>query len=251
MKDEHRIVCWFSCGAASAVATKLTLQKYGWYMPVVIAYTQVVEEHPDNMRFLRDCEKWFGQKIEILRNESYHASIVEVFDRLKFMSTISGAPCTFRLKKEVRRRFERPTDEHVFGFTLEEQHRVDRWIDANADKRILPVLIDAKLTHEDCLAIIKKAGIEVPAMYKLGYDHNNCVGCVKGGLGYWNKIRRDFPEVFEARARQEERLGARLLNYRGKRISLRELPPNAGRYEDSPEPACGALCELVSHELEE
>lgn len=31
-------------------------------------------------------------------------------------------------------------------------------------------------------------------MYDLGYANNNCIGCVKGGIGYWNKIRIDFPE---------------------------------------------------------
>ncbi len=37
-------------------------------------------------------------------------------------------------------------------------------------------------------------------MYDLGYPNNNCIGCVKGGMGYWNKIRKDFPEVFQKRA---------------------------------------------------
>ena len=25
-------------------------------------------------------------------------------------------------------------------------------------------------------------GIEIPVMYRLGYNNNNCVGCVKGGI---------------------------------------------------------------------
>ena len=36
----------------------------------------------------------------------------------------------------------------------------------------------------------------------------NCVkGCVKGGKGYWNKVRRDFPEQFEEIAAVQESLG--------------------------------------------
>ena len=54
-----RTVSWFSCGAASAVATKLS-------KPDVIVYCEVIEEHPDNKRFLKDCEEWFNQEIIIL-----------------------------------------------------------------------------------------------------------------------------------------------------------------------------------------
>ena len=40
-------------------------------------------------------------------------------------------------------------------------------------------------------------------MYDMGYPNNNCIGCVKGGMGYWNHIRKDFPEVFDSRAKLE------------------------------------------------
>ena len=32
-------------------------------------------------------------------------------------------------------------------------------------------------------------------MYDLGYPNNNCIGCIKGGMGYWNRIRKDFPDI--------------------------------------------------------
>jgi hypothetical protein len=89
-------------------------------------------------------------------------------------------------------------------------------------------------------------------MYRLGYHNANCIGCVKGGAGYWNKVRRDFPADFEEMARIEETIGpgARLLRHRsgplkGQRFYLRELDPNTGRYEDEPSIECGASCELV------
>jgi len=63
-----RIVCQFSCGVASAVATKLAIKKYG---DVEIVNAFLREEHPDNVRFLNDCERWFGQKITILKDEKY------------------------------------------------------------------------------------------------------------------------------------------------------------------------------------
>ena len=61
-------------------------------------------------------------------------------------------------------------------------------------------------------------------MYDLGYPNNNCIGCVKGGMGYWNKIRVDFPEVFERRVRQERETGRSCI----KGIFLDELEPDRG-----------------------
>ncbi|WP_230688579.1 hypothetical protein, partial [Streptococcus pneumoniae] len=70
---------------------------------------------------------------------------------------------------------------------------------------------DANLSHADCLALVARAGIELPKMYRLGYANNNCIGCVKGGAGYWNKIRRDFPSVFARMALVERSLGRTVL----------------------------------------
>lgn len=91
MKDKQ-IVVWFSCGAASAVAAKLTLEKYGKENTVRIVNNPVKEEHEDNLRFLKDVEKWLGVEIESCVNPKYpDASAVEVWDDRKFMSGIQGA----------------------------------------------------------------------------------------------------------------------------------------------------------------
>lgn len=238
-----RVVSWFSCGAASAVATKLAIERHK-DNPLIVAYTKVAEEHPDNNRFLADCENWFGRRITVLKNERYDGSIVNVFNKVRYMGGISGAPCTTHLKKEVRKRFERPDDIQVFGFTVEEKARLDRFIDANASVKVEAPLIDAGLTKEDCLGVLSRAGIELPMMYKLGYN-NNCIGCVKGGAGYWNKIRKDFPEIFKLRAEQSRRIGARLVKVKGKRIFLDELPEDAGNYPKELAIECGIACELA------
>jgi len=193
-----RIVCWFSCGAASAVATKLAIAENAGKLPLIIVYTEIAEEHPDNKRFLKECQTWFGQEIQILRNEKYEGSIYKVFEKQRYIVGIAGAPCTKFLKKEVRQKFEQLTDRQVFGYTAEEQHRLDRFIDANNDVNIWTPLIDKGLLKEDCLAMLQNANIELPEMYRLGYHNNNCIGCVKGGAGYWNKIRIDFPQHLNA-----------------------------------------------------
>ena len=61
------------------------------------------------------------------------------------------------------------------------------------------------------MGMLWKAGIKQPVMYSMGYNNNNCIGCVKGGMGYWNKIRKDFPEVFAQMAQIERDVGATCL----------------------------------------
>jgi hypothetical protein len=82
-------------------------------------------------------------------------------------------------------------------------------------------------------------------MYRLGYRNNNCIGCVKGQAGYWNKIRRDFPKVFRRMAKVERSLNAAICKTeRGgerQRVFLDELPKDAGRYEDL-DITCGLFC---------
>lgn len=240
-----RTICWFSCGAASAVATKLALAEG----PVEIVYCHVREEHPDNMRFKDDCEKWFGQEIKVIRNEKYNGSIYEVFEKTRYLVGVAGAPCTRLLKKEMRKKFEQPDDRQVFGYTLEEQDRVDRFIDANNDVNLWSILIEKSLTKQDCLAILERAGIELPVMYKLGYQNNNCIGCVKGGLGYWNKIRHDFPEQFERMANMERTINAKILKHNNERIWLTDLPKDAGDYPTEQSIECGIFCHMAEEDI--
>jgi len=242
-----RTVCWFSCGAASAVATKIALaeRERERESELIIAYTEVKEEHPDNKRFLAECEEWFGQKIEILGNDFYDRSIYRVFEK-NYIRTPKGAPCTRALKKQIRERFEKPTDRQVFGYTAEEQARLDRFIDANADVNIWTPLIEKGLGKEDCLAMLKNAGIELPVMYKLGYHNNNCIGCVKGGMGYWNKIKVDFPEHFDRMAKLERFKKQTIFKDR----YLDELKPTDGNYPQEPNIECSIFCQIAEQELQ-
>jgi hypothetical protein len=98
--------------------------------------------------------------------------------------------------------------------------------------------------------MIETAGIQLPVMYKLGYQHNNCIGCVKSsGAGYWNKIRDDFPEQFNRMATESRRLGVRMIKVKSERIFLDELKPGTGKYQDEPEIQCGAFCEMANKEM--
>jgi len=89
----------------------------------------------------------------------------------------------------------------------------------------------------------------LPLMYQMGYKNNNCVGCVKGGKGYWNKIRNDFPDVFANMVRIEEQLGHTILsdtiNGASQRLFLKDLDPTAGNYSTENHVECGIFCEYA------
>jgi hypothetical protein len=209
----------------------------------------VAEEHPDNQRFLSDVEQWLGIPIVRLRDDKYGASAYQVFRRVHLTRSRNGAPCTGRLKRQVLEAFREAGDISVIGYTAEEQDRADRFLDYEPAE--FP-LIEAGLSKADCLGMIERAGLRLPEMYRLGYANANCIGCVKGGAGYWNKIRRDFPERFEEMAKIEDELGPASFLFRdrknGIRIPLRQLDPSSGRHNEVL-PECGFACFMAEEEI--
>jgi hypothetical protein len=244
----NRIVCWFSCGAASAVATKLAIADNAGLNELAIVYTGVINEHPDNKRFLRDCEAWFGQKIIILQNDTYNGDIYEVFRKEKFLVSQFGAPCTRLLKRQMRVMFEEEDDYQVFGFTVEEAQRAKDFQARNSYVKNLTPLIDRGLSKADCLAMIERAGIAIPAMYLLGYKNNNCIGCVKGGMGYWNKIRVDFPIQFAEMALLERELGHSVNKDDSGPVYLDEMDASRGVNVEQPDIECSFFCNMAEQE---
>lgn len=237
-----RVLVWFSCGAASAVAAKKAIELYSSQWEVEICNHDLSpSEHPDNRRFLADVERWIGQKI-IFVNSTKFTDIYDVFLRERYIVGPSGAPCTRALKKIPGQEYTDRWDVSVFGFTADEQKRIELFEQNNPELRCFWPLRDQGITKSDCFRMIREAGIELPAMYLLGYKNNNCIGCVKGGAGYWNKIRRDFPEYFRKMNEISRTIGATIVRYKGRRVYLDELPEDYGNYNAEPDIECGPVC---------
>ena len=135
---------------------------------------------------------------------------------------------------------------YVWGYDVNEKHRADSIIKALSDYDHEFPLIEQGLTKSECHGIADKLGLKRPLMYDLGYPNNNCIGCVKGGMGYWNKIRIDFPKVFERRAKLEREIGHSCING----VYLDELEPDRGRMDMEVMEDCTIACQLLSRGID-
>lgn len=247
-----RTLCWFSCGAASAVATKLTLQDTPDAEPV---YCETGAEHPDNERFLSDCEAWFGKPVTRVKSTVY-ADTWAVWEKRRYLSGFNGAPCTSELKVAPRLDFQLPSDIHVFGYTADklDAARADRMLETYPLMRQRHPLIERNLTKANVLALIEGAGIALPVLYALGFHNNNCIPCVKStSPAYWALIRQHFPEQFERMAALSRSLNVRLVILRreeGKNVRgfIDEIP--ADQPTTNPiSPACDFLCHFAEQDM--
>lgn len=234
-------VCWLSAGVSSFVAGYLAedVDKY--------IYIDIADQHPDSMRFIKDCEGVLGKPIEILRSTEYNSveDCVRAFGGFRNVWSFFS-PCTNWLKKRVRKEWEwRHKDIekiiYVWGMDYTEKHRADRIIESMPQFEHEFPLIDKGLTKQEAHGICSTLGIKRPVMYDMGYSNNNCIGCVKGGKGYWNKIRQDFPDVFAGRAKLERDMGQSILNG----VFLDELDPTAGRQAEEIMDECDIACMLA------
>ena len=236
-------VVWISAGISSFIAgyvVRDTVDKW--------IYIDVADQHPDSIRFIRDCEKLIGTEIEFLKSEKYK-DVADVIRKTRMINSPYGAACTGMLKKAVRKKWE---NEHlgepltyVWGMDAKEKNRADRIIQNFPEFEHEFPLIDRNLSKEDCHALALRLGLKRPVMYDMGYQNNNCLGCVKSGMWYWNKIRKDFPEVFKQRAELEREVGHSCING----IYLDELEPDRGRKTDEINQDCSIMCYLAEHEV--
>lgn len=253
-----KIVAWFSCGAASAVSTKLLISKLEKSdKPTALSVVRIVipEESEDNDRFAAECQQWFGEHVKItnIRSDEYEGA-EDVWQRKRYMAGIAGAPCTTALKRDVRKKFEvswKP-DLQVFGYTADEKPRADRFRADHPEIGLICNLIDAGLTKADCLGMLARAGIEIPLRYRQGFENNNCKGCVKANsVSYWKRTRKYDPEVFKARADLSRELGVKLVRLgdgERERIHLDDLPPGDPVGSD-PDLDCSLMCVLAESQI--
>lgn len=236
----------FSCGAASAVSLLLAVETG---LEVDAVYADTGGEHPDNMRFLRDIEKLTGITVKVVRSDKY-ASPLDIWKKRRFIKGPRGAICTSELKRMPLRDFWEMGVDHVFGFTVDETHRLERIKENEKPMRIRSLLIENSLSKDDCFQILHAHKIQLPEMYRLGFNNANCIGCPKGGKGYWNRIRKVFPEFYAdvARLQRELGVGSAFWECDDGRLMLDQLSPLEGQH-DEPNIECGLFCTDVAERV--
>ena len=208
---EYPVIAWFSGGITSAVACRIAIDLFGLDQ-VRIVFIDTMNEDDDTYRFLKDCEKWYDKKIEritAIDPTGKYKSIEDVWDEYSSLNVAHGAICSDRLKRAVRLKFQKENKYsfQTHGFDITEGKRCLGMSLNYADSNPIYPLALMGLRKVNCLKMAKDAGIEPPRSYAGGFHNNNCLktGCVQGGIGYWQKMDRERPELVEKMAEREHR----------------------------------------------
>lgn len=200
------VIAWWSGGADSAITCWLCIQWFGKEC-VRVVFIDTKNEDEDTYRFKSDCEKWWGVTIETISTDKWE-NIEEVWEHYLSLNVATGAICSTELKRVVRQNFQMKNNfsYQAFGYDINEWSTRAKPLRRNYpdSKPIFPLIYEL-IEKGEAIKILQKNGIEPPDSYKMGYSNNNCLqtGCVKGGIGYWQKFQKDFPDRFDRMADRE------------------------------------------------
>jgi len=191
ISKDNPVICWWSGGADSAIACWLCILWFG-KENVRIIFIDTKNEDPDTYRFKEDCERWYGVPIETISSSKWD-NIEEVWEHYLSLNVATGAICSTELKRLVRQDFQMRNNfsYQAFGYDIEkkEVERARQMKKNYPDSRpILPVIYEL-MEKGEAIKMLQKHGITPPKSYQMGFQNNNCLrtGCVKGGIGYWQK----------------------------------------------------------------
>jgi len=156
-------IVMFSGGITSYEAARRTITQHG-RQGVTLLFCDTTIEHPDTYRFISEASKQLGVPLITLRDG--------------------------RSPREVFR------DRRMLDWT--EEHRVP-----GARAGWEPWTVEAPLTEppyrtkDELLDDLEREGIARPALYRMGFSHNNCGGgCPRAGLAQWSHRYRTDPVHF-------------------------------------------------------
>ena len=218
---------------------------------MVIFNAFIQEEHADNRRFLRTARSGLSIQSRFygMRNTRVRARGLAqgALYEIRPLGTVLDAPETRGYRGGVPAK--RPSRIRLHGgrgrlaacrVTHDRQ-----WRFGPAD---LPWL-----SHADCLAIVERAAIQLPAIYGLGFNNANCIACCKGGEGYWNHTRDVFPADFAEVVQIQESIGPGAYSFLNRktdeRFGLNNLIPGTGGTMSSCRPAL-FVCADAEEEIE-
>lgn len=209
-----------SGGVSSAVAADLAIKRYG-RNKVLLWFADTLAEDKDLYRFIDDCmDRWGGKLYRYCDGRTPQ----QVSEQHRIIANQKIAPCTYELKikpfNDWLWRVAKPVTV-LLGLSWTEQHRIDqrqsyykkdgKWRRPTGYQARIPgVYEDFPLLWKPIIynpfLEVESWGIEIPLMYRQGYNHNNCGGrCFKQGIGAWMLTRDTRPDEFMDMAEWENR----------------------------------------------
>ena len=208
-----------SGGAGSWGACRRWIDQYG-ADGLILLFTDVggdgtnphVGEDPDTLRFLEDAAADLGAPLVKLRDGR---DIWDVFREKRWLGNTQLAHCSWELKTGPARAWIEQNapglQRIIVGIDKTEDHRAAEISAKYAPYEVVFPLMERPYWWKPQLVdMLRERGITPPRMYRLGFAHANCRGCVKAGQGHWLRLLRVFPEEFAYAEAQEEKLRAEL-----------------------------------------
>lgn len=172
-----------------------------------LVFCDTLMEDLDLYRFIDEAAEKLQMPLIKLKDGR---DVWQVFEDVRFIGNSRIAPCSKELKtKQFKKYLEanyKPEDcRIVIGFSGNELHRLERakknWQPYEVDSVIKDVLFTRDAATKACRSL----NIEIPRLYKLGFEHNNCGGfCVRAGTAQFRKLKKEFPERYEYHAAREQ-----------------------------------------------
>ncbi len=252
----------YSGGINSWATAMLVAQRHG-IDGMLLLFADTMAEDPDLYRFLREGAAKIGAPLLIIADGR---TPMQLMWDLKMLGHSRIDPCSATLKRELMYRWitKNCSPEETtlyFGIGWDEAHRLTKVAARYAGWRVESPLIDTPFTKSGLRDWLELNDVEVPALYKQGFPHNNCGGaCVKAGQAQWALLYKTNPclyakwETWEKRMRAE-RVGDHtiLKDRRGvkpgepaKRLTLEEFRERSireGKYDVHEWGGCGCALE--------
>ena len=214
MTGSRRVVVGFSGGVTSAWCAGWALRNYPRDQ-IVLLWHDTKEEHPDTYRFLREMAAALDLPIT---ERSDGRSVTQVFRDEGFLGNNQNAPCARILKtvpgnlyvEELKARGHEVVK--IVGFSAKEPKRVANAVAKAHHRGYWPrfPMIETGTTKQQAVDWCLSLDVRPSAMYCWA-EHANCVGCVKGGMAYWQAVAKNAPEVYAQRVALEEEFGHGIL----------------------------------------
>lgn len=205
-------VVQYSGGVCSFFAAKRVIERNG-PEGVVLLFADTKMEDEDLYRFLDETSEHLGLPITKIADGR---TPWEVFYSERFLGNTRVDPCSKILKRNLLDKWvaeHAPDAIRYFGLDWTEDTRFNRLRDRMLNEKGIPnELIQAPMMEEplvdkpDMLLELRKLGIKLPRLYKLGFAHNNCGGfCIKSGQAQFRLLLQEMPERYAYHEEQEQK----------------------------------------------